>query len=198
MDRQLYRILLSIVSFVFILGVTAGALLAHRMDAGPDSALFAYLQGYAGLVQQDGGIPLWRAFADAFLFPALALAAGFTLFGAAVIPLLLLVRGFLLSFSIAAFVSVFGINGLWLALGELGFQCVFGVPCLIVLSAYGAHMALKLLSVARGGLPGGGAMINRGLVLRLGICTLLLTACALTDAYATPILRDWIAARVFI
>jgi stage II sporulation protein M len=185
---------------VFILGITAGALLAHRVDAGPDSAMGTYLLGYAELLRTGGAaaVPVWRAFLDAFLFPALALLSGLTLLGVAAIPLLLLVRGFMLSFSVTAFVAVFGIDGLWLALGELGLQCILGVPCLILLSVYGAYMALKLLMAARGkadNIDGNRRIFPRPLILRAGICAVLLTACALADAYLTPMLRDWIISR---
>lgn len=195
MDKHLYRIILSIVSFVFLLGITAGALLAYRL--GPDSALDTYLQGYADLLRQGEavGTPVWRAFMDAFLFPALVFLSGLTLLGTALIPLLLLVKGFILSFSVTAFVSVFGLNGLWLALGEMGLQCILGVPCLIVLSVYGAHMALRLLAMVRGKTVSG-VMFPRPLLIRVGICAVLLTACALADTYLTPLLRDWIITLV--
>lgn len=197
MDKQLYRIILSIVLFVFILGITAGALLACRVEAGPGSAMDAYLQSYAGLLRTGtaAGTPVWRAFLDAFLFPALALLSGLTLLGVAAIPLLLLIRGFMLSFSVTAFVSVFGLDGLWLALGELGLQCILGVPCLLILSVYGAHMALRLLTMARTG-EKNGKMFSRALLIRAGICTILLTACALADAYLMPLFQHWLISLV--
>ncbi|MCL2030780.1 MAG: hypothetical protein FWG93_04475 [Oscillospiraceae bacterium] len=191
MDKQLYRIILSLVSFVFILGVTAGALLAYRVDAGPDSALNAYLRDYAGLLRTGGAAaaPVWRTFLDVFLFPSLVFLSGFTLPGVAAIPLLLLVRGFMLSFSVTALVAVLGTDGLRLALWELGPQCIVGVPCLLILSVCGAHTALKLLMMARGGTLSG-KLFPRPLIIRTGICIVLLTACALADAYLMPGLQN--------
>lgn len=194
MDKQLYRLILSLVSLLFLLGIGAGALLAYRADTGPDSGLRAFLMTYAGLLSDGTAVntPVWRCFFNAFLFPALAVLSGLTLAGVVAIPLLLLIKGFLLSFVFTAFVSTFGVNGLWLALGELGIQCLLGVPCLIVLSVYSAHMALHLLAMARG-TARGGPLFSRPLMARFAVCAVVLTACALADAFLSPMLRGWIS-----
>lgn len=197
MDKQLYRLILTVVSFLFLVGIGVGALLAYRTDAGPDSALHAFLSAYTGLLQ-DGTpvtIPLWRAFLNAFLFPALAFFSGLTLIGVVSIPILLLIRGFLLSFVFTSFVAVFGVNGFWLAMGELGIQCVIGIPCLIILSVYSAHMALHLLAMARGSVRNE-PLFSRPFFTRFAICVVLLTVCALADVFLSPMLRGWIASMV--
>lgn len=205
MDKQLYRIIFLVVAFIFILGIAAGALLVCRMDTGEGSELRSFVEGYTGLLQEGSAAstPLWRSFLGAFLFPALAFLSGFTLLGVASIPILLFARGFLLSFSVTSFVVVYGINGLWLALGELGIQCVLGVPCLIVVSVYGAHMTLRLVALARGRLAAvGGTVCTRafqpdGGWIRIAACVVAMTACALADTYLSPWLRGWISSLVF-
>jgi stage II sporulation protein M len=198
LDKQLYKVILSAAALVFLIGVAAGALLAYRMDTGADSEINGLLSSYALHLQQGtaSGTPLWQSLLNSYLFPVLAFLSGFTLLGVAAIPILLILRGFILAFVFTSFVSVFGINGIWLALGELGIQCFLSVPCLIILSIYSANTALRLLSMARGRV-GGSPLFPRRLFIRFGICTAVLAICAVADTYLSPLLRGWISSRVF-
>ena len=195
MDKQLYRILISLICFMLMVGMVAGSLAASRVDTQTGSEIYSLLSAYKHGLQSGiaAEVSLWQALLNAWLFPLLAFLSGFTLLGVVLLPLLLAARGFMISFVFTSFISAFGPGGIWLALGEMGFQCLLSVPCLLLLSVYSGHSALRLLGLSTGRvLPGGGRMDKR-IFLRLGICALALTACTLLDYTLSPPLQEWLA-----
>lgn len=81
---------------------------------------------------------------DTVRWPLLALLLGFTALGLLGLPLLFVVRGFLLAFSIASFVRLFGGVGCLLALLVFGVSGALSVPVLFVLGVQGLLAARVL------------------------------------------------------
>lgn len=81
---------------------------------------------------------------DTVRWPLLALLLGFTALGLLGLPLLFAVRGFLLAFSIASFVRLFGGAGCLLALLVFGVSGALSVPVLFVLGVQGLLAARVL------------------------------------------------------
>ena len=102
-------------------------------------------------------------------------------------PLVFVVRGFLLSFAIASFVRMLGSGGALLALAVFGVPGCVGIPALFVLGVQGweASRALgsRFLGEGRRGLPYG-----RSYFLRCAACAGALLVCAGLETTAVPAL----------
>ena len=128
-------LILAAVSASFFLGGLAGCLLAGCVDGGGQESLAAYVEGFLRAAQAGEAAPpaLAALVWETLRWPLLALLLGFTALGLLALPLLFAVRGFLLAFSIASFVRLFGGTGCLLALLVFGVGGAFSVPVLFVL-----------------------------------------------------------------
>ena len=110
----------------FFLGGLAGALFAGMSDGAGAEELRGYLCDYLvlagnGAAVQNFGALIWEQFSVLLLSLLLGAAA----FGVAGLPVLMAVRGFFFSFSVACFCRVFG------GVGLIPAFVLFGLPALL-------------------------------------------------------------------
>ncbi len=126
---------LIVISIVFLIGGLAGCILAGRSAGEGEAALSGYLEGFfhaalsGDMFKPEFVMLLWKS----IRWPLLAYIFGFTPIGLIGIPVLFLVRAFLLSFSIASFFHVLGLKGLLLAFSVFGLFSLVYLPILFVL-----------------------------------------------------------------
>ena len=116
---------LMILSSCFLVGVCAGCILAAFFQQGSDPHLFSYLDEYFSVMEKGGKneINFFSTVWEFIRWPLLAGLMGATLFGVIALPVLLCLRGFLLSYAISILISLYGgWYGLLLAL------CIFSAP----------------------------------------------------------------------
>lgn len=156
-----------LLALFFVLGGAAGASLSRRCGGQLSDELSAYIALFFELVpQREVTMRLLWCTASAYLRASvLAFLCGLTAWGAAVLPLLCLVQGFLFSFSACAFAAVLGRGqfGVLLAL-FLPRLCVV-LPCTLLLSGASLRRAREL---AAGRAKSGADW------LRFGVCCLIL------------------------
>ncbi len=121
---------------------------AMVMCAGEDcmSTLSAYLRGYMAILD-DGtaaSASLWSVIWELCRWPLLSLLLGMTALGAVAIPVIFCARGFLLAYSIASFVRVFGFPGILAALSVLGMTALASVPVLFCIGTLSFSNSLRL------------------------------------------------------
>ena len=95
-----------------------------------------YLHEYAQATA-DGQGPSASALsvgAAYFRYPAAALLLGLTAAGLVLLPVLSVVQGFFLSFSVGCFARALGRGGVYLALAAFGPRCLFVLPCTLLLT----------------------------------------------------------------
>lgn len=116
-----------------------------------DLALSEYLCRYFQTVGEGSGIEpsLWASIWDLLRWPLAVFLLGSTAFGVIGIPLLLSMRGFLLSFAAATFARLFGLPGMAAALAAFGVSALATVPVLFVISTDAFHQSLGRLSGER-------------------------------------------------
>ena len=122
---------------------------------------------------------------DTVRWPLLALLLGFTALGLLGLPLLFAVRGFLLAFSIASFVRLFGGAGCLLALLVFGVSGALSVPVLFVLGVQGLLPA----RVLAGRVWGDGKTpppYGKLYFFRCGACAVALCVSLLLDCFVVP------------
>ena len=126
---------LIIMAVVFVIGGFSGCALVGQADGGGEAALNRYLDGFldvasSGEMAKPGFVlMLWKA----IRWPLVSFILGFTPIGLIGIPVLFLIRAFLLSFSIASFYHVSGTEGLLFALIIFGITGFIYIPILFML-----------------------------------------------------------------
>ena len=187
-------LILAAVSACFFLGGLAGCLLAGCVDGGGQESLAAYVEGFLRAAQAGETAPpaLAALVWETLRWPLLALLLGFTALGLLALPLLFAVRGFLLAFSIASFVRLFGGTGCLLALLVFGVGGAFSVPALFVLGVQ-SFMTARTLAGRVWGESKAAHLYGRAYWLRCGGCAAALCVCMLLDGFAVPALVSGLA-----
>jgi len=185
---------LAVVGACFFLGGLAGCLLAGYVGGDGREGLSAYLQNFlqaASAGEMDS--PALAALVwSTVRWPLLALLLGFTALGLLGLPILFLIRGFLLAFSIASFVRLFGSMGCLLALLVFGLTQALAVPVLFVVGV----QSLLAARVLAGGFWGDGKTpvpYGSCYFLRCGMCAGVLCVCVLLDYLVAPALVSGLA-----
>lgn len=146
-----------VLSACFVGAGLAGCLTAAAAGADGTASLAEFLSSYLSLLAEDGAETpsLWAAAWELCRWPLLTLLLGFTALGAAAIPAVFCVRGFLLAYSIASFVRVFGAPGLLAAFAVFGVTALMSVPALFGVGAAAFPSALRLAMGVLGERPTG-------------------------------------------
>lgn len=185
---------LLILCAAFLLGGIAGTLLAGRVDGGGGDALGSYLEGYfsTALTGETVRPALFSLIWETVRWPLFTFVLGLTALGLLGIPLLFLVRGFLLAFAIASFYHVLGLTGLAISLVVFGITGLIYIPVLFVLGIQGLLSAGTLA----GSILGEGrrsASPDRIVLIRGGFCAAALVCGGLLEYFAVPVLLESLA-----
>ena len=178
----------------FLSGIALGTFSARSLDEAGTLALQASMAGYIDRITDGTHVPpaflstLWVSGRTHLLVVFL----GFSLLGTLCLPVVAGVRGFYLSFSIAAFIRAFGIGGWPVALSLFGVGALITVPCFFILAsqAFAASANLGKSALGSGRLQFG-AFYNGSYLKRIGICTVGILVAALLELYLTPLLVAW-------
>jgi len=178
---------LVIMAVVFFVGGLAGCTLAGRAEGGGEAALNGYLDGFLNVVASGEMVKpefillLWKS----IRWPLFVVILGFTPIGLIGVPLLFLVRAFLLSFSIASFFHVSGVSGLLFAFSVFGITGLIYVPVLFLLGIQSFLNAGTIIGRITGE-NRRGAGIKRTNVFCCCVCFLLLFVCCFIEYSAGP------------
>ena len=178
----------------FVGGVT-GCLLASCVDGSGREQLSAYVDSFLRSAITDGlelpslAAQIW----DMMRWPLLALLLGFTALGLLGLPLLFAVRGFLLGFSIASFIQLFGSSGCLLAFLLFGLSGAISVPVLFVLGVQSFAAARGLAGYTGQNNRAARLPYGRAYLRRCGLCALALCVCVLLERVAVPPLISGLA-----
>lgn len=170
----------------FLAGALGGGLLAALIGTEGQTAFSDFFLGYRSALSAGMGLPtLGTLFWNGVKWPLLAFLLGFTALGVAMVPFLLTLRGFLLSYCIAGLARAMGGQGVLLAMVLFGLEAAFTLPILFVLGAQSWDAARAL----------GGHIVYRpklkspyvdGYWLRLLLCAAVLILGILAENAAMP------------
>lgn len=173
----------------FTVGSVGGCIFAGRLGTDTQTRLLDYFGSYfTALVGDKTAVPSsFSAVWEIVRWPFLAFVLGFTALGVVGLPLVFSVRGFLLSYAVAALVRLYGVTGLVVSLAVFGVSGFLVLPVLFTLgvdSFRGAGaMAVKLMGDGRRSFPPG-----RGRLFRAGCCGILLAVASTLQLQLTPVL----------
>ena len=187
---------LAALSACFLLGGALGAVFGGLMSETSAQELADYLSTYFTLAREGGvTVEFWSVAWEQFRLLIAVILLGLTALGAAGIPLLFGVRGFLLAFSVAGLCRVFGAAGLVPALFLFGLPAFFWAPILFLTGGQclnGAWVLLRrLLLESREPLPFTSAYWGR-----LGLWAAAMMVCVMLEYLAAPVLLSAAAKRV--
>ena len=131
------RVKLLTVCFFFAVGAVLGFALHGVVTSEDDQGLREYILQYAGLAAEKKITPtaLFSVAGSYFRYPLLVILLGQATIGVVLIPLLCLLQGCSLAFSIACFSSALGRSGVLLAVAAFGLRWFLLLPCLFLLAA---------------------------------------------------------------
>lgn len=181
---------LAALSACFLLGGALGAVFGGLMSETSAQELADYLSTYFTLAREGGvTVEFWSVAWEQFRLLIAVILLGLTALGAAGIPLLFGVRGFLLAFSVAGLCRVFGAAGLVPALFLFGLPAFFWAPILFLTGGQclnGAWVLLRrLLLESREPLPFTSAYWGR-----LGLWAAAMMVCVMLEYLAAPVLLN--------
>lgn len=179
---------LAALSACFLLGGALGAVFGGLMSETSAQELADYLSTYFTLAREGGvTVEFWSVAWEQFRLLIAVILLGLTALGAAGIPLLFGVRGFLLAFSVAGLCRVFGAAGLVPALFLFGLPAFFWAPILFLTGGQclnGAWVLLRrLLLESWEPLPFTSAYWGR-----LGLWAAAMMVCVMLEYLAAPVL----------
>lgn len=140
---------LAVLGTCFLTGVLGGFFFSGL--SGEDPELLDYLRRYFQLAGQGSVLApsLWGAVWDLVRWPLAAFLLGCTALGGVGIPVLLVSRGFLLSFAATVFGRLFGLPGVAVSLAAFGVTALVAVPVLFVTASDAFRQSLSRLSGER-------------------------------------------------
>lgn len=179
---------LGLLGVLFLTGSIAGCLAAGLLKAEDNGALLERLEGYLTLLRSGAGgqfLPvLWRT----VRVPLAAFLLGLTAIGLIGLPVLFAVRGFCLSYAVAVFYRLMGMQGLALGACLFGLSALVWLPALLELGITGFTGSYGLLRRVTGDsrypLPAGGGRYW----LRCGFCAGALLVCVGIEYILIPAL----------
>jgi len=173
----------------FALGSLLGCFLALQAGGEGAQALENYLTCFLHAAEEgtlrEPDLPgvLWRT----LRWPMGAILLGFTALGLAGIPILSALRGFLLTFSVGAFVRTYGWAGARIAFCLLGITGLLSVPVFLFLAAHSFTAALRLARTVSGQSRKEAPPRDSEGFRRLALCAAALGVCILLERYLVPL-----------
>lgn len=180
---------LVVTAIFFALGGLAGSFLALWSAGSGMDAMSGYLGEFL-TAAREGALrepALWELVWRALRWPLVVFLLGFTALGAFGIPALTALRGFYLSFSVAAFAQAYGSKGLMTAFLLLGVPALAYVPAFFLLStqSFSAACALarRVGGQGRYELP-----YHRDYFFRCGVCAAAVCLGIFAEQWLVPAL----------
>lgn len=139
-----------LLALFFMAGCFAGQFFARYMPQSAGEELIGYVRQYVFLESERSGRTAVSTILLYVRYPLLAVLLGFSSLGILLIPCTAAVFGFFLSFSVSCFVSVFGLDGVWLAIAAFGLRCAITLPCFLILAEAALEHAADLAALSFG------------------------------------------------
>lgn len=136
-----------IVIFVFILGISLGAMTVNGIDDVSENDAKLYIEGFLDLTSQNelqSAYILRQSIKFNLYFSLIVFISSLTYLGMLFIPSLIAFRGFCIGFSVAFLTQNFGSNGFLLSIGSVLPQNIIYVPIIIVMGVTGLNYSLLI------------------------------------------------------
>lgn len=163
----------------FAVGVVAGTALSAGFAVGESGG--EILVRIMNSLRGDGAVSLWPVFFKLSWYHLLVFLLGFTVLGAALIPVTVAARGFTLAFTLAALVRLESVSGAAAGAVLLGIPAFLSVPLLFPLAAESMCVSLELARIGLLRLPPSESGVTWETIVRFAAAALLLLLISLGE-----------------
>ena len=180
-----------IVIFLFILGISLGALAVNNIDEVAKTDAITYLEGFLDLTNQNqlqSEAILKQSIKYNLYYAMILFFSGVVYIGILIIPILVAFRGFCIGFSIAFLTKNVGSNGFLLSLGSVLPQNLIFVPVIIVMGVTGFNYSLWALRYKYFKKSAVVPRIFAAYALSMLVLFILLVAGSIVEAYITSLI----------
>ena len=179
-DNAGFRLSFFLFVIALLCGAAAGTISAGLVSDPTDAA------GKLGLMISTEGRGFYSCLMENAKYELAVFLLSFFVFGAPLIPLVCLLRGFFLGFSAAVTASVYG--SFLMNAAVFGTTCLISIPCLLALAPEAVNCAAALFSAVCLGRRSGQAIYSPSYFRRCFACAAVLCAAAALDTYFIPAL----------
>ena len=174
---------LNLLFILFIMGSVVGAFVGN-LSSGE------YALGLVSASMEPGAAGLLSALWSCGKFHLLVLAAASSLLGVAAVPVLAVMRGYLISCGAAALIAGYPDKGFLIVLAIIGLPGMFSVPSFFMLSSWAMQSSARLISAAAGR-----AKVKScgSIMIPLLTCICSVSIAAALECFAVPILLKSLA-----
>lgn len=187
-DVSALRCFIAISAF-FLCGGILGAAAGGYVKGEAADTLCGFIQGYLSDINSktpEAGSFI-RVLRNTFVFPLSAFLLGTSVIGFLLLPPLAACRGFLLGFSAASVIRVFGSGGKLLIFASYGINALISIPCVFLIAIQAMQISGKLFASGIPGLKNSGISGKR-LIIKPAMCCVIMFMTAILDTYLTPYL----------
>lgn len=179
-----------IVIFVFVIGVSLGAMVVNSIDDVSRNDARIYIEGFLDLTSRNELQPVYilkQSIKFNLYFTLILFLSGLTYPGIVIVPLLVAFRGFCIGFSVAFLTQSFGGNGFLFSIGSVLPQNIIYVPIVIVMGVTGLNYSLWALRSRYFKKYGASANLFAPYAFTTLVLFVILAAGCIVEAYITSI-----------
>lgn len=179
-----------IVIFVFVIGVSLGAMVVNSIDDVSRNDARIYIEGFLDLTSRNELQPVYilkQSIKFNLYFTLILFLSGLTYPGIVIVPLLVAFRGFCIGFSVAFLTQSFGGNGFLFSIGSVLPQNIIYVPIVIVMGVTGLNHSLWALRSRYFKKYGASANLFAPYAFTALVLFVILAAGCIVEAYITSI-----------
>lgn len=195
-DNKIFYLL--VVSFFFV-GILLGSYTIKYMDGIDADSLSSYFTEFIkslNLQQVENNQLLISIIKNNIIIILLVIALGFTKFGAPIILIIDLIKGFTLGYTFSFLLTTFDGKGFWIALVSTVPQNIFYIPFFIGISII--SLELSSLRFKAKFFNGQGTKIRlESLTMKYGFFLILFSIGVLIECYMSPGLIKFILTKVY-
>ncbi len=178
----------TIILFMFIVGVSLGALTVNTLDDATREDAKTYIEGFLNIAANNEisqSSILRQSIKFNLYFSVLVLFSGLFYLGVVLVPVLAAFRGYCIGFTVAFLTQSMGSNGFYLALASVLPQNLIYVPVIIILCACALNQAFSIFRNKYfrkySGIPG---QIS-AYIISIAILFVLFVAGSIVESYIT-------------
>lgn len=180
-----------IVIFLFIFGISLGALTVNNIDEVAKTDAKIYLEGFLELTSQNqlqSESILKQSIKFNLYFAMVLFFSGLVYVGIIIIPILVAFRGFCIGFSIAFLTGNVEDNGFLLSLGSVLPQNMIYIPVIIVMAVISFNYSMWALRSKYFKKSGTSSRLFTIYALSMLVLIILLVAGSIVEAYITSLI----------
>ncbi len=131
---------LAIMVIFLLCGGVAGCIFALSAKHSPD--LLSFQCDIVSVVKNEvDAYSFWSTYFNLAKYPCIIFLLSFTVFGYAVIPIIISLKSFFLTFSISTVLQLYGVKRFFLSVSMFGIQTFLSIPTLLLIAALGVEIS---------------------------------------------------------